>query len=391
MMRRRHVLQLIGAGATLSLLPPLAWGQDGASRKRLVLVILRGALDALHAVPPLGDPNYARIRGEHALGRGERGALKLNADFGLHPALAGLHRSYGAGEALVFTAVATPYRERSHFDAQDVLEGGGAAPKAHADGWLNRALQSQGRRGDRGVAIAPELPLVLRGGAGVANWAPSELAEPNADYLERVAILYRDDPAMAQALERARAVAAGRMDSGDGEGKTKGLRAVTLAQAAARFLTKSGGHEVAVLELGGWDSHFGQFSGSGQLERSLRTLDQVLATLREGLGAMWKDSVVYVVTEFGRTVQVNGTGGTDHGTGAAAFAVGGAVRGGRVLGQWPGLDRAALLEARDLRPTTDLRSVSKGLLLEHLGVPESALARVFPGSESVRPLTGLVA
>ncbi len=291
-------------------------------------------------------------------------------------------------------ATGLPYRERSHFDAQNVLEHGGTRPHELASGWLARALPHLG--GARAVALDTAVPLVLRGAAGVDTWAPSTLPEPDADLLGRLAALWQADPALATALARARGLRddpalAGAMAAPPPAGMATvgaGRRAaVGLAARAAEFLQR--GATVAVLDLPGWDSHAQQGAPNGATSHNLRTLDAALEALRSGLqaGGTWGRTVVVVATEFGREVAVNGTLGTDHGTGGAAFVLGGAVRGGRVLADWPGLARAQRFEGRDLRITTDLRAVFRTVLAEHLRVPRAALdAEVLPGSAALPAL-----
>jgi uncharacterized protein (DUF1501 family) len=289
----------------------------------------------------------------------------------------------------VVHAPGLPYRERSHFDAQNVLEHGGTRPHELASGWLARALPHMA--GGRAVALDTAVPLVLRGAAGVDTWAPSPLPEPDTDLVNRLAELWQTDPALATALARARGLRedpamAGAMTApmpaGMAAGPWAGRRAaIGLAARAAEFLQR--GATVAVLDMPGWDSHANQGAPNGATSNNLRTLDAALEALRSGLqaGGTWDRTVVVVATEFGREVAVNGTLGTDHGTGGAAFVLGGAVRGGRVLVDWPGLARAQRFEGRDLRVTTDLRAVFRTVLAEHLRVPRAALdAEVMPGS-----------
>ena len=400
MATRRSLLTAGTAGATLTLLAPFARLAAAESNpdSRLVLVILRGGLDGLAAVPPYAEPTYAHLRGSIALAApgAENGALDLDGTFGLHPALTNLHAMYRAREALVVHAAATPYRERSHFDAQNVLEAGGTAPSAGGAGWLNRALAALASAGDaRGaVALADSVPLVLRGELAVTSWAPSQLPETDEDTLARVRRLYEAaDPELAASLNGALAA---REIAGDGAEPRMGGRAgsnvAPLASAAARFLASPDGPRVAVLDAGGWDTHANQGAAQGPLAQRLRGLDAGLQMLKAELGAHWSATTVLVVTEFGRTVAVNGTRGTDHGTAGCAFVAGGAVAGGRVLADWPGLASRDLHEGRDLRATTDLRSVFKAVLHERFGVSEAALARsVFPASDSVEPLEGVSA
>lgn len=390
--RRRF---LLGVAGTLALPTRLAMAGDGSGgERRFVLVILRGALDGLAAMPPLGDPHYADLRGEIAIPGGPDGARPLDATFALHPSLAWCHAAYGRGELLAMHAVATPYRERSHFDAQDVLENGMARPHASRDGWLNRAVASLPRRGRgeaAGVAISQNLPLVLRGDAAVISWAPSGIAATDDDTLSRLADLYAGDPLLSQRLAEALAadeVAGGAMP---GAGRRAGRDLAIVARVAGEFLTRPEGPRIAVLDAGGWDTHANQGAAQGALASRLAALDAGLAALAERLGDAWARTAVMVVTEFGRTARVNGTRGTDHGTGAVALLLGGAVAGGRVLSDWPSLAPQALHEGRDLRPTTDLRSVMKGVLRDHLGVAPRVLeASVFPDSRSAPAMAGLI-
>jgi uncharacterized protein (DUF1501 family) len=385
--------QLLLAGLSAATLAPLARLAVAATPtpggKRFVFVILRGGMDGLQAVPAVGDPAFAEARGTLGSFVGE--PLKLDGLFALNPLLPQLHAMYGAGELAVLHATGLPYRERSHFDAQQVLESGGTRPYEYGTGWLGRALPGTTLRA---VALETAVPLVLRGPGDVDTWAPSVLPDPSADLVARLQALYRDDPALGTALARARGL---REQPGMGDnpqameaatapgGVNRGT--INLARKAAEFLQR--GSQVAVLELGGWDSHVNQALPQGALSNNLRTLDATLAALREGLQAngAWAQTAVLVATEFGREVSVNGNQGTDHGSGGAAFVLGGAVRGGRVLAHWPGLSKKDRYEGRDLRITTDLRAAVRHLLGEHLSVARSVLdASVLPGSAALPKL-----
>jgi uncharacterized protein (DUF1501 family) len=358
-------------------------------------VILRGGLDGLSAVPAIGDPDFAAARGP--LAQFPSAALALDTTFALHPNLAQLHAMYGNGEVAVIHAVGLPYRERSHFDAQQVLESGGVRPYELSTGWLGRALA---HAGSKSLALNTAVPLVLRGPGVVDTWAPSALPDPGADLVTRLGHMYANDPALATALERAKAL---HFDTpmptemaADGAmgGPARGGNFVALARRASEFLAQPDGPQAAVLEVSGWDTHANQANPNGPLANYLRQLDAGLAALREGLIASgtWNRTVVVVATEFGREVAINGTLGTDHGTGAAAFVLGGAVRGGRVIADWPGLAKRNRNEGRDLKITTDLRAVLKGVLSDHLQLPAQALnTGVFPGSESVKGMSLLKA
>jgi uncharacterized protein (DUF1501 family) len=383
---RRSVLGMFGGLSALAGLPGLALGAPAAGERRLVFVFLRGGMDGLAAVPATGDPAFAARRGSLA---GE--ALKLDATFGLSPYLPEMHRLYGAGELAVLHAAASPYRERSHFDAQNLLENGTVTPFGRDAGWLNEALAA--RAAARGIALGQSIPLVLRGPAEVGSWSPETLPAPDADLLERLAGLYRDDPLLARPFAAARDAQTMMAGRGDGRGMNGGPRAVlALAKAAGDFLGRREGPRVASIDFGGWDSHVNQVGEFSALTRNLRLLDEFAATLKASLGPAWSHTAVLMVTEFGRTVAPNGSHGTDHGTAGAAFVAGGAVRGGRVIADWPGLGERDLYQGRDLRPTLDLRALFKAALVAQLGLDEATLeAQVFPASRGVRPLDGLFA
>jgi uncharacterized protein (DUF1501 family) len=371
---------------------------------RFVIVILRGALDGLAAVAPYGDSQYKSLRGALALDSPGTtgGVLKLDGLFGLHPSLTSLHAMYQAKELAILHAVATPYRERSHFDAQKVLEAGNLSPAATEGGWLNRALtelQSSGGKRDA-VALADTVPLVLRGDFPVNSWAPSKLPDADQDLLARVRRMYENaDPRLAdrliEALDARNLVnqgASGDPSSDAAMNDRAGGQINPIVTAAARFLKSPSGPRVAAIDIGGWDTHANQGAAQGNLATRLRGLDAGMQTLKTELGPVWKDTTVLIATEFGRTVAVNGTRGTDHGTGGVAFLAGGAVNGGRIVSDWPGLAQRDLYQNRDLKPTTDLRGVIKGVLAERFGIGEAALARaVFPGSDTVKPLSRLTA
>jgi len=408
-MRRRDFLglsALAAGGAFLS--SRLALGGVSGRDSRFVLVILRGALDGLAAVPPYADPDYARLRGEAALRAPgiPGGVLPLDGFFGLHPSLSFLQESYQAHELIVFHALATAYRERSHFDGQDVLENGSLKPHALQSGWLNRALTQLPGPAARvpGVALGQNVPLVMRGPAEVSSWSPSKMSALDEDTLARITEVYASDPLLSARLADALAADAmmatheAAMEQPQGVGgpapagaaQAARARYAQTVEAAAGFLRQAHGPRVAVFDTTGWDTHVNEGAAQGQLAGRLKGLDQGLASLRQQLASAWADTAVLLVTEFGRTAAINGARGTDHGTGGAAFLLGGAVAGGRVIADWPGLSSRALYQGRDLAPTLDLRAVFKGILAEHLGVPPRALEdSVFPESASVRTLRGL--
>ncbi|SFM44315.1 DUF1501 domain-containing protein [Variovorax sp. OV329] len=369
---------VVGAG-------PWLWGPALAlarveSDRRFVFVIQRGAADGLNTLIPYADPDYARLRGPLALA--PEAASRLDGTFALHPSMVEASKLYAAGQALLVHAVASPYRDRSHFDGQNVLETGGVSPYRLKAGWLNRLLPLLPGGADKAIALAPTVPMALRGPVEVGSYAPSTLPQPSDDLLARVSDLYRGDAQLhalwAAAMEnRAMAGQAGQRQD-----------ATALGKLAASFLAKPDGPRIAMIETGGWDTHSAQ---NPRLAAQLRSLDALVASLRDGLGEAWRTTTVLVATEFGRTAAANGTGGTDHGTGAVAMLFGGAVQGGRVLADWPGLGPSSLHEGRDLRPTQDLYAIMATSAGEAFGVDPQKLARaVFPEARVSSFPSGLV-
>jgi len=390
MLRRRSALLGLASAVTLGR-ASLALAA-AATQQRFVVVMLRGALDGMAAVTPYGDARLRGLRGALVLpdpGR-EGGLLDLGGFYGMHPSLARLHAMFAAGEAFPVHAVAGPYRSRSHFEAQDLMECG--AGERMTSGWLNRVagLLPAAASGQNALAIGASPPLLLRGPTQVGTWAPPALPQPGVDFYTRLMAMHGADAVTGPALEtglsergfsvHALAVTA------PGPPPRGGLP--TLARAAGRLLAAPDGPRLAALETAdGWDTHIAQ---APRLARALATLDESLEELRTGLGDAWAKTTVLVMTEFGRTVAVNGTGGTDHGTATAAFVLGGGVAGGQVRGTWPGLDDGQLFERRDLRPTTDLRGLAKGLLAAQFGLDAAALAKVFPDSLAAPAMGGLL-
>ncbi len=385
--RRQALLGLTAAftlgGTSMALAAP-------ETDKRLVVVLMRGAMDGLSTVQPYGDPAFAGLRGPLALpapGQPD-GVLDLGGMYGLHPALAQVHRMYADGQALFVHACAGHYRSRSHFEAQDCLESG--ADQRLNSGWLNRAVSLMPAAGrELALSVGLSAPLLLRGPAAVEAWAPDHFAQPTSDLYQRLLTISAHDPvvgpAMAEGLKQ-RGFAASALQ-GQAADPKHDRSFEMMAGAAGRLLAQPAGPRIAVLEIGGWDTHAGQ---DKRIATALGQLDDGLASLKAGLGAAWGKTVVLAVTEFGRTAQVNGTGGTDHGTGGVALLAGGAVAGGRVRADWPGLGGGRLFENRDLAPTTDVRSLIKGVLVDHMGMPAGAMGRVLPGSGDVSALSGLV-
>ncbi|MBS0221241.1 MAG: DUF1501 domain-containing protein [Proteobacteria bacterium] len=397
----RRAIIFGGAGALFAwgFMPRIAHA-SGARDPRLVVIILRGALDGLTAVPPIGDPGYRALREQIAFTfDGPNKALPLDSFFGLHPSMPNFARFYRMRQAAVVHASATAYRDRSHFDGQDVLESGYATPGHTDSGWLNRLLASL-PKGDRvasasatcGLAVGANAPLVIRGPAPVLGWAPATLKSADPELPARLSDLYaHSDPLFAKLL--AEGIQTGKIASGldmkarGGPGDPTGME--QMAAGAARLLAEPNGPRVAALAFEGWDTHAQEL---GRLARLLAGLDGAFAAFEKEMGPAWKDTVIVAVTEFGRTAHVNGTQGTDHGTGTVMFLAGGAVRGGRVIANWPGLRSNQLRDGRDLAATTDMRAILKGVAVDLFGASPAALSRsVFPGSDAVAPTAGLIA
>jgi len=373
---RRHFLAAGAAATTLSLWPRFAQA-SGRDDTRLLVVLLRGGLDGLHAVVPTGDPQHAALRGRLAVAD----ARRLDADFALHPALAFSHDLYARREWMPVLAVAPPYRQRSHFEAQDCLENGTARPHGASTGWLNRCGLALGA--GEALAMAAVTPLIVRGPGAVRGWSPPLPQQVDPLLLQRLQPLYAADPVLSGDFDRA--LEDGRVDAGAG---IRGGRLARAMEVAAGFMAATDGPRLGFVEDSGWDTHSQQ---APVLARKLAELDQGLRQFHDGIGEAWSRTAVVVATEFGRTAAVNGTGGTDHGTGTLAMLAGGAIAGGRIAGDWPGLSPAQLNEGRDLRATTDLRSVFKGVVGDHLGIARATLdGRVFPDSGGTAAMKGLL-
>jgi uncharacterized protein (DUF1501 family) len=404
--RRGLLATAAGFGLSLQLMAVPALAADGAlNRRKLIVVICRGGMDGLSVAPPIGDGEYRGLRGSLAL---NDSALPLDGTFALHPQLAAVHAMAKAGEARIVPAVATPDRARSHFEAQDVLETGAAGVYSTTSGWLNRAVETlSAHRKVDALSVGPTAPLILRGKVQTASWSPGRSVDAEARLPMLLQDLYRNDPLLGPALARGLATETMAKDA------TAGLEGVqpaammggkvgtagappqqgrdaarTLGASLAGFMREPGGPTVAAISLDGFDSHANQ---SGLLTARLAYLDAVLDGVRSGLGPEWKDTVVVVATEFGRTARANGTGGTDHGTASTALLLGGALKPGGIVGDWPTLKVQALYENRDVTPTLDMRGLFKGVLAEHMGVDRAALENaVFPNSAAAKPVMGLV-
>jgi uncharacterized protein (DUF1501 family) len=370
------------SSAALLASPNILFAQ-AATERRFVFILQRGAADGLNTLIPYADPAYVSARG--ALAIDVSSALKLDGTFALHPSLEHVQTLYSSGQALLLHAVASAYRERSHFDGQNVLETGGRAPYEVKDGWMNRLLSQLPRSSKEAIAFSPAIPMAFRGALPVTSYAPSSLPLANEELMLRVEQLYADDKQLhalwSSALEA--------RDMAGGIGAAKNRQdATSLGRMAASFLSRADGPRLAMIETSGWDTHSGQ---AARLTTQLRSLDRLLAGLQEGMGSKWDKTVVLIATEFGRTVAANGTGGTDHGTGAAAMLLGGAVKGGRIVSDWPGLAKSSLLDGRDLKPTMALDSLIASTCAESFKLDPERLASVlFPRAPQAKPLQGLL-
>lgn len=383
MIDRRLFLAAGSASAALTLLatPRLALA-NAAAGKRFVFIMQRGAADGLATIAPTGDPGFAAARG--AFAEDSAGGTKLDSFFTLHPALAETAKLYALREAMFVHAIASPYRERSHFDGQNVLETGGSAAYRLRDGWMNRLLGLLSKNQANAVALSPAVPTILRGSHQVSSYAASKLPNASDDLLMRVGALYRSDRQLHPLWESAMQT---RAEVGDTSGRP-GRNGAELGELAAKLLQGETGARIALIESNGWDTHAGQ---RGALARQLRNLDALVAALKQGLGPTWSDTLVIVATEFGRTVRPNGTGGTDHGTASAAMLLGGVVAGGKVVADWPGLGAPQLHDGRDLKPTASLDALIAAAVSNHYGLdPALGMRTLFPESRAAVPEQNLI-
>ncbi|MBW8294433.1 DUF1501 domain-containing protein [Sphingopyxis sp.] len=367
--RRSIILSGITVAAA-GTLPVFAYAA-AATPRRLVFIIQRGAADGLATVAPTGDPAFAAAR--RTLADETASGAKLDTMFTLHPALATTAGLYSGQQAHFAHAVATAYRDRSHFDGQNMLEGGGSRPYGRSDGWVGRLLTLLPTAERAAIAIAPAVPLALRGTVQVGTYAPSRLPQADGDLIAGLSALYAEDPLLHPLWDSAVKTQELAGDIGGNNGRN----GADLGKLAASLMLPADGARVMMVETGGWDTHSGQ---RGRLNAQLRGLDQLIGALQSGLGPAWNDTLVIVATEFGRTVEVNGTGGTDHGTASTAMLLGGSLAlGGKVSADWPGLTPAERLDGRDLRPTRSLESVIAAAVAHHYALdPKRVMTTLYP-------------
>ena len=374
-LQRRHFIQGTVAAYILMQTQPLHAFENLYEQNKIIWVFLRGAMDALHTVVPVGDPNLASLR-KDLLDPIKHQLKPLSKDFALHPDLPFLHKLFTQKQMSPVLAVASGYRERSHFDAQDQMESG-LNQTNHDSGWLARALQQVS---GKGVAIARSVPIALRGVShSNETWFPSIFPEADTDLLERLQDLYSQDAPLSTTLS---AILEQKANPAMQMQEKQSAKFPYLAQRCGELLSNDNKLQCAMLEMGGWDTHNNQ---ANRMSRQFKELDNGLQALKTALGKKWNNSLVIVSTEFGRTVALNGTKGTDHGTASAMLFAGGAMskfksnlKGGKILGKWPGLQSNQLFEQRDLMPTSDVRTWLNKALQSHWGLSKAQLTKVFP-------------
>ncbi|NVE95083.1 DUF1501 domain-containing protein [Altererythrobacter lutimaris] len=365
-LKRRHLLKGAGLAGAISAFPNLAFAA-APTDQRLVFIIQRGAADGLALVPPLGDPDLQRLRGSFM----DDGAAPLDGIFGLHPALQETRELFASGQARAAHAVATNYRDRSHFDGQNVLESGATRPYAEPTGWIGRMRDALPDPSGQALAIAASVPLAMRGKQPVATFVPNRLPNASEDLLLRLSTLYNEDALLAPLWSEAMKT---KDLAGDLAGNN-GRNGAQLGELAARLMAPEDGARMMMIETGGWDTHSNQ---RGRLNGQLRGLDQLLLGLRNGLGGAWANTLIIVATEFGRTAAVNGTQGTDHGTASAMLMLGGSLGSGPMVeADWPGLSQDALFQGRDLKPTASFADIVTRELARHYQMDRARLSGVF--------------
>jgi uncharacterized protein (DUF1501 family) len=381
---RRQFLSWGASATAIAMLPRFAVAAAKRADTRFLLVFLRGGLDGLHALQPVGDPAFAGLRGSFLETGKQEASHRLDNTFALHGALGFMADLHARKQLLPVAAVAPPYRQRSHFEAQDCVENG-TSGSGGTTGWMNRCVAAM--PGAEGLAVASVMPLAMRGSGETTTWSPPLPEQVDPILWQRLQVLYAADASLSRSFAE---LGAGdpSADPMQGGKQARVARLVPSMTAAAKFMSVAQGPRIGFVEDTGWDTHGNEI---GVLDRKLAELDAGLRAFHDGAQPIWRNTVVAIVTEFGRTAAINGTGGTDHGTGGSAFLAGGAVNGGRVAGDWPGVGKAQLNEGRDLRATTDMRSMFKGVLRDHLGIADAALAGgVFPDSRSASPMRDLI-
>jgi uncharacterized protein (DUF1501 family) len=406
-MLRREFIQM-SAGAALLPLGAQAWAAtaDG-SPKRLIVVMLRGAVDGLNVVVPYGETAYYESRPTIAIAKpgADNGALPLDGNFGLHPALAPLLPLWNDKKLAFIHAAGSPDPTRSHFDAQLFIENGTPGRGTTADGWMNRLLAAlPGPRSPTdALSVGPTLPYILKGPVAVANVplgpnaAHQAMATDKPEIASAFDKLYAGNDRQGEAYRQGRSARTQIVADMEGEEQKMADNGAPPAEGfpgvagrLARLIAQDRHIRLAFVDLGGWDTHIRQGNHAGQLAEHLKALGEGLAALAQGLGNDWNDTVLVVISEFGRTVHENGNAGTDHGHGNVMWVLGGPVRGGKTYGEWPGLGTAQLYQGRDLAVTTDYRHALAMIIERHLRLGDAVLAKIFPGLPSARDNLGQI-
>ena len=379
-MNRRDILKLSIATPGLSFLaiPPEAHTKRMSHQKKLIWILLRGGMDGLHATIPVFEPRLMKLR-KNLVQPIQDQLLPLNRGFALHPALKFMHKLFLDKQLNAIVATATPHRQRSHFAAQDLLESG--LPKTDIDnGWLARALNELNTKGtnnqttQQSIAIAQSLPIAMRGGSNSMTWYPSALPVTSDDLHQRLFELYKHEQSLSERLKQALKT----QDLVEGMRITKRHKKFSnLAKSCASLISEPNGPTIAMLESSGWDTHSHQVN---KLNTKFKDLNDGIKALNKGLKDQWADTIFIISTEFGRTIKVNGTGGTDHGTATTMFIGGGAIEGGNVLGDWPGLGKQRLFQGRDLKPTSNSFDWIASSIKSHWQLSNEQIDRILPKS-----------
>jgi len=348
---RRDFLK--GTATTLFLagfnLPALA---SSSRKKNLVVIMLRGGMDGLCAVPVIGDKNFEKRRKSILI----ENAIKLNSDFALHPRLIGFNKCWNDNTGTIVHAASIPYTQRSHFEGQNLMESGGRTPYQEKTGWVGRAMKLANLQGD-GLALSLPMPLLLRGIPKNNNYFPGRGRLPRERTLELLRSIYAES-SEDELLEMMNYIKKRKNEEMMGGTMRRGKREnKNLARQAAKYLRKSDGPRVAVFEVNGFDTHAAQGGVDGSHTKSLVEMDEIINNLKDNLQEAYKDTIILTVTEFGRTIKQNGGNGTEHGYGTAIFMAGGLLKKSQVHTDWPGLKRKELYDGRDLNATIDARSV----------------------------------
>ena len=373
---RRHFIA--GSSAVFLAGSPISRSLAGPAEKRnLIVVMLRGGMDGLSAVPYIGDDQLAAARPDILV----RQPASLDGNFGLHPALRHFGQLWQENKAAVVHAASIPYSGRSHFEGQNLMESGGHTPYADATGWLGRGM---GQANLSGLSLSLPMPLILRGEQAQDNFFPAALKLPDNLLLDRLAESYQEEPLLADTLQAIQTRPLSMMGGGRASERRE---PAALARVAGARLADPDGPSVAVFDIGGFDTHSAQGGDTGEHANQLRDFDQVIKALHQSLGAALDQTLIVSLTEFGRTLSQNGGSGTEHGYGTAVLLAGGLLKKAQVLTDWPGLSKAQLFEGRDLQASIDARAVYAAAMASCFGVSQQKICAAAFFGENLRDLT----